>query len=133
MIEHYPAIKAAHVGLVLLSGVLFAARGAGVLLGTGAPMAPAVRHLSQAIDTALLLAALTLLAVLRLNPLATPWLLAKLWLLAAYIACGTLALKRAPTRAGKALWFLAALLSYGAMVAIARARDPLGFLRVFGL
>lgn len=131
--EFYPLIKASHVGLALLSGGLFAGRGVGVLWGSAAPMAPAVRRASQWIDTALLAAALMLLMVLQLNPFATPWLLVKLVLLLAYIVFGALALKRAPTRAGKALAFVAALACFVAMVATARTHDPAGFLRLLGL
>lgn len=132
LIEFYPLIKGAHVGLALLSGGLFAGRGVGVLMGATAPMASPVRRLSQVIDTALLTAALLLLTALQLNPLATPWLLAKLGLLVAYIGLGTLALRRASTRRGKALAFILALLCFSTMVAIARTHDPLGFLRALG-
>lgn len=131
--EFYPVIKASHIGLALLSGGLFAGRGVGVLLGAAMPMSTPVRRLSQVIDTALLVAALLLLATLQLNPFATPWLLAKLALLIAYIVFGTLALKRAPTRTGKALAFTAALSCFVMMIAIARTHDPLGFLRIVGL
>lgn len=127
--DFYPIIKATHVGLALLSGALFAGRGLGVLLSATAPMAPWVRRVSQVIDTALLAAALLLLSILRLNPFATPWLLVKLALLVAYIAFGTLALRRAPSRTGKALAFAVALCCFVMMVAIARTHDPLGFLR----
>ena len=78
--DHYLLIKAAHVGLAMLSGGLFAGRGVGVLLGAEMPMLTPVRRLSQVIDTALLAAALLLLATLQLNPFATPWLLTKLML-----------------------------------------------------
>lgn len=131
--EFYPLIKATHVGLALLSGALFAGRGVGVLLGTIGPMALPVRRLSQAIDTALLAAALLLLSILRLNPFATPWLLVKLTLLVAYIVFGTLALRRAPTRAGKALAFAVAWCCFVVMAAIARTHDPLAVLRIVGL
>jgi uncharacterized membrane protein SirB2 len=131
--ELYPAIKASHVGLVMLSGALFTARSAGVQLGASWPMATFARRGSQLIDTALLAAALLLLATLHLNPFTTPWLATKLGLLVAYIGFGTFALKRAPTRAGKAAAFAAALLCFAAMVAIARTHDPLGFLRVLGV
>lgn len=129
--EFYPAIKASHVGLVMLSGALFAARGSGVLLGAAWPRAALARRGSQVIDTALLTAALLLLATLQLNPFTTPWLATKLGLLVAYIGFGTMAL-RAASRAGKAVAFAAALLCFGAMVAVARTHDPLGFLRVLG-
>ncbi len=131
--DFYPLIKASHVGLVMLSGGLFAGRGVGVLLGATMPMSPAVRRCSQVIDTALLVAALLLLMTLQLNPFSTPWLLAKLVLLVAYIGFGTLALRRAPTQGGKGLAFAAALLCFVVMFTIARTHDPLGFLRIVGL
>lgn len=131
--EFYPLIKATHIGLALLSGGLFAGRGLGVLLGAVWPMARLVRRWSQVIDTALLTAALLLLAILRLNPFATPWLLAKLTLLVAYIVFGTLALRRMPTRTGKVLAFAVALCCFVMMIAIARTHDPLGILRIVGL
>ena len=131
--DFYPLIKASHVGLVMLSGGLFAGRGIGVLLGATMPMSPVVRRCSQVIDTALLVAALLLLATLQLNPFTSPWLLAKLVLLVAYIGFGILALRRAPTLAGKGLAFAAALLCFVMMLIIASTRDPLGFLRIVGL
>ena len=131
--DFYPLIKASHVGLVMLSGGLFAGRGVGVLLGATMPMSPVVRRCSQVIDTALLVAALMLLATLQLNPFTSPWLLAKLVLLVAYIGFGILALRRAPTLAGKGLAFAAALLCFVMMLIIASTRDPLGFLRIVGL
>jgi len=117
--DFYPLIKASHVGLVMLSGGLFAGRGVGVLLGATMPMSPVVRRCSQVIDTALLVAALLLLATLVL--------------LVAYIGFGILALRRAPTLAGKGLAFAAALLCFVMMLIIASTRDPLGFLRIVGL
>jgi uncharacterized membrane protein SirB2 len=127
--ELYPVIKVLHVGLALASGTLFALRGVGVLLGMGLPMRAPVRSLSHAIDTALLAAALALLVVLRLNPLETPWLAVKLVFLAAYIVLGSFALKRARGRARRSLAFAGALLCFGAMYAIARSHDPLGFMQ----
>ncbi len=127
----YPVIKATHVGLALLSGAVFAGRGIGVLLGATAPMARSVRRLSQLIDTALLVAALLLLVILQLNPFTVSWLAAKLALLVAYILFGILALRRAPTVAGKAVCYVIALLCFATMVSIALTHDPLGWLGVF--
>lgn len=126
MIDLYPQVRLAHIGLVLISGILFAARGAGVLVGAPWSMAPAVRRLSYAIDTALLGAALWLLYILDLNPFAVPWLSTKIALLLAYIVLGTLALKRARTMRVRLLCFVAALLCFGFMLTVARAHHPLG-------
>lgn len=129
--DYYAVIKASHVGLALLSGGLFACRGVGVLLGARAPMAPLVRRGSQVIDTALLAAALLLLAALELNPFATPWLRTKLGFLLAYIVFGSLALRRARFRAGKVLAFIVALACFATMVVVARTHDSRGVLRIF--
>lgn len=126
--EFYPAIKLAHVGLVSASGGLFAVRGLAVLLGSAAAMRAPLRRLSYAIDTGLLAAALLLLAALQLNPFSTPWLAAKLVLLAGYVVLGSLALKRASTRPRQVLAYGAALLCFAMMYAVARRHDPLGLL-----
>lgn len=123
--EYYPVVKATHVGLALLSGAIFAGRGVGVLLGATMPMSRAVRRTSQLVDTALLVAALVLLATLGLNPFTTPWLSVKLALLVCYIGFGTLALRRAPRPAGKAVAFAIALVCYALIVQVARTHDPL--------
>lgn len=126
LIALYPQIKAVHIGLALCSGAFFALRGAAVLAGARWPQAALARRASMAIDTALLLAAVLLLSALKLNPFATPWLLAKLGLLVAYVVLGVLALRRARTTTGRALSLTAALGCYGAMLAVARAHHPLG-------
>ena len=128
--EFYPLVKSAHVGLVLASGSLFATRGVAMLAGSTFGMRAPVRYLSYAIDTALLGAALLLVAILQFNPFATPWLAAKLTLLVAYIALGSLGLKRARTRARRIAAFAGALLCFAMMYAIARRHDPLGFLHI---
>ena len=129
--DHYLLIKAFHVGLALLSGAVFMGRGIGVLAGATAPMARPVRIASMAIDTALLVAALLLLATLGLNPFTTPWLLAKLVLLVAYIVLGVFALRRARSTAGKAVAYAGALVCFTMMVSVARAHHPLGFLQAW--
>lgn len=124
MIEFYTQIKFAHVALVLCSGSLFALRGGAVLLGQRWASAAPLRYLSYSIDTCLLIAALLLLAVLDLNPFAVPWLGMKLCLLALYVVLGVYALRRA--RRYRALWYLAALASFGFMYSVAIAHHPLG-------
>lgn len=122
----YPWLLPLHITLVTLSVSLFAARGLGVLAGQAWPMRGWARGLAPVIDSLLLLAGGTLWWLLQLNPWHDHWLGAKLVLLVIYIALGTLALKRAPTRAAKALCFVAALAVVGHMVGIALAHHPLG-------
>lgn len=123
----YPWVRPAHIVLVCISVALFAARGLGVLAGRAWPRAAWARHGSALIDTALLAAGATLWWLLQLNPLqGDGWLGLKLVLLIVYIVLGSFALKRAPTRAGKAGFFAAALACIGFMANIAMARHPLG-------
>ena len=64
MIEFYPQIRAAHIFLALLSGSVFALRGACVIAGMRWPLSWPVKGLNYTIDTALLTAALMLLGIL---------------------------------------------------------------------
>jgi len=123
MIEFYPQIRTVHVFMVLLSGAVFAARGAGALRGARWPMASPLRWTAVAIDTTLLTAALMLLTVLPAAMFANGWLAMKLGLLVAYVVLGTLALKRERLRA---LFYALALLTYAWMISIARMHHPLG-------
>jgi uncharacterized membrane protein SirB2 len=127
----YLQIKAAHIGLVLASGALFAVRGALVLAGRGWAMAKPWRMTSYGIDTALLMAGVMLWAGLSLNPASSPWLGAKLTLLVLYIVLGSLALKRARSPTARAASYGAALAVYGFMVSVALAHQPLGFLHAW--
>ncbi|MGM9424902.1 SirB2 family protein [Hydrogenophaga sp. MI9] len=122
----YPWLLPLHITLVALSVSLFAARGAGVLAGQAWPMAGWARGLAPVLDSLLLLAGGSLWWLRQLNPTQDHWLLAKLVLLIVYIGLGTLALKRAPTRAAKAVCWLAALAVVGFMASIAVAHQPLG-------
>ena len=131
MIEFYPQIKLAHIGLVLASGLLFAIRGLLVMLGQRWAMAAPLRWLSYTIDTSLLTAALMLLVVLQINPFTTAWLATKLILLVVYVVLGTLALKRAKGRGARLATYLAALAMFGFMYSVARAHHPLGVFLFF--
>ena len=129
MIEFYPQIKAAHVGLVMLSGAVFALRGAFVLAGMRWPLSLPVKWTSYTIDTALLTAALMLLTILPGAMFANGWLTVKVVLLVVYIVLGVFALSRARTLRARVLFFLGALATYGTMYTIARAHHPLGWLQ----
>jgi uncharacterized membrane protein SirB2 len=125
----YPPLKTAHIALATASVGLFVVRALAVQFGAGWPLRPALRGASVLIDVALLSAGASLWAMLGLRPDRDPWLLAKLILIVAYIGCGSLALKRARTAWGRRVALAAALLCIAAVVAIARAHDPLAPLR----
>lgn len=129
MIEFYSEIKLVHVCAVIASGSLFLVRGLAVNAGATWAMAAPLRYLSYAIDTVLLTAALMLSTLLRMYPFVHSWLTAKVLLLVVYIVLGSFALKRGRTRRTRIACYAAALLVFAAIVAIARAHDPLGPLR----
>lgn len=128
MIEFYPQIRMVHVAAVVASGLLFVLRGGAVLAGARWGMAAPVRYLSYAIDTTLLTAALMLLTLLPTALFANGWLTAKLGLLLFYIVLGSFALRRGRTLRARVLCFVAAVATYAAMLGIARAHHPLGWL-----
>ena len=133
MIEYYLQIKQFHVFVALLSGSLFAVRGAFLLGGARWPQALPVKWLSYAVDTALLTAALMLLTILPWTMFANGWLLAKVALVVVYVVLGVFALRRGRTARTRATCYVAALLVFGSIYSIARAHHPLGaFLPLLG-
>jgi len=132
MIEFYPQIKHAHIGLALLSGALFAVRGALLLAGPRWPNAAPVRYASYTIDTALLTAAMMLLTILPGALYANGWLAVKLTLLVAYVVLGLFALRRGRTRRTRAICYAAALLVFAQMYFIARTHHPSGVFHLLG-
>ena len=128
MIEFYPQIRQFHIFLALLSGALFALRGAFALGGARWPMALPVKWTSYAIDTALLTAALMLLTILPGAMFANGWLTVKVILIVVYVVLGIFAMRPARTRRTRALCYALALLTFGAIYSIARAHHPLGIL-----
>jgi len=129
MIGFYPQIRHFHIFVALLSGTLFALRGAGALAGARWPQAAPLRWASVAIDTALLTAALMLLTLLPHAVFANGWLTVKVCLVATYIGLGAFALHRARTPRGRTIAYLAALAVFFAIYATARTHSPLGLLQ----
>ncbi len=128
MIEFYPQIRTIHIACVLLSGMLFFARGIGVLRAARWPMTLPVRLMSYTIDTALLTAALMLVVVLPSAVFGNGWLAIKLTLLIVYIVLGSFALKRAGTMRIRTYCFIGAVTTYVCMLSVARSHHPLGAL-----
>ena len=132
MIEFYPQIKHAHIGIALLSGIIFAIRGAFVIAGAKWPRHPAVRWTSYVIDTTLVTAAAMLLTILPAGLYANGWLALKLALIVAYIVLGILALRPQRRPAARVALYLGALLVYAQVYGIARAHHPLGWAWLWG-
>ena len=128
MIEFYPQIKQFHVFVALLSGAIFALRGASALAGARWPQALPVKLLSYTVDTCLLTAALMLLTILPWAMFANGWLVTKLILVVANVVLGVFAMRPARSRRTRAACYAAALLVFATIYAIARAHHPLGWL-----
>lgn len=121
----YATLKMLHVGSVALSGLFFVVRGVWMLRAPQRLTHAAVRILPHVIDTVLLASAVSLALLLRVNPLAVPWLAAKIGALLLYIVLGTVALRRGRTRTVRITAFVAALGVYAYIVAVALTRTPL--------
>lgn len=127
LIAWYGPVKHAHVTLVVLSVVLFAARGVAVIVGARWPMHALPRWGSVAIDTLLLATGALLWTMLGLHPVRQAWLGVKLLLLLVYIVLGSIALRRARTTPLRIAAFIAALAVVASMAGIALAHDPRGW------
>lgn len=128
MLEFYPQIRYAHILAVILSGSLFALRGLGIALGMRWPRWAVVRYASYTIDTVLLTAALMLLTILPGAMFGNGWLTLKLVLVVVYVVFGVYALRRGRTPAVRAVAYVLALLTFLAIVGIARMHHPAGWL-----
>ena len=124
----YPALKALHVGCAVLSITGFAARG--MLMLRDSPLLGArwLRIAPHVVDTVLLASALGLAWMSGQYPFAQSWLTAKLVALLAYIAFGTVALKRGRSKPVRTAAFALALVTVLYIVSVALTRNPLGFL-----
>lgn len=115
----YALFRGLHVVAVHVTLVLFLLRGFWMLKDSPRLGDSWVRVVPHVNDTVLLGAAVSMLFMGGLNPLAQPWLLAKILGLLAYIGLGTVALKRGKTRAVRVKALIAALGVFGYIVAVA--------------
>jgi uncharacterized membrane protein SirB2 len=122
----YPSLKLVHVTAAGLSLVLFALRGAWRAVSPERLAARWVRVVPHMIDTVLLVSALWL--AWQLGSGAAPWISAKVVALVAYIALGTVALKRGRTPAVRAGAVFGALATFGYIVSVAITKSPWGAL-----
>ena len=124
----YLTLKAVHLACAVLSISGFALRG--ILMFADSPLLAArfARVAPHVVDTVLLASALWLAALIGQYPFVEGWLTAKVLALIAYIVLGTVSLKRARTKAVRAVAFALALGTAAYIVSVALTRDPLGFL-----
>jgi len=84
------------------------------------------RVLPHVNDTVLLAAAIAMLVAAQWNVFDMPWLGAKIAGLLAYIACGTIALRRGRSQRVRAGAFVAALAAFGYVVSVAFSKSAAG-------
>lgn len=120
----YLAIKHLHVTCVILSGVGFAVRAWWMVQESPRLQHRLTRILPHWVDSTLLASALALAWMSGQYPFVQGWLTAKVLGLLVYIVCGSMALKRAPTRAARGGWLLLAWLAYAYIVLTALTRNP---------
>ena len=126
MASHYLALRHAHICFAILSITLFAVRGSLMLVESSRLQSLALRILPHVIDTMLLMTALMLTTVIHQYPFTTGWLTMKVALLIVYIVLGSIAIRHGRTRRIRVVAFVAALLTVGFLVTVARAHHPLG-------
>ena len=124
----YASIKLIHQSAVVLSGLGFAVRGIASMRGAQWTQSRLAKRLPHIVDTVLLLSAVTLAAMLHLNPAHAPWLMAKILSLLLYIALGMVALRpRFGWKIRATAWALAlVVLAWIATVAV--LKNPRGFI-----
>ena len=115
MTELYPIIKQAHMLFAAISLVSFLGRSALKFAGSTLLNKKPVKVLPHINDSLLLLCAVALAVIAGYNPLVQHWLLAKLVLLVAYIACGLYVMKWSKNNTARAAGVLVALLCFMSM------------------
>jgi uncharacterized membrane protein SirB2 len=123
----YLILKSLHLATIALTLALFVLRGAWMMADSPRRQARWVRIVPHVNDTLLLSSGIALAVLVQQYPLVHGWLTAKFFALIAYILLGTIALKRGKTKAQRLVAWIAALLVFGYMVAVAMAHDPFPF------
>lgn len=119
--------KTIHLAAVVLSFCGFVLRAGWMLADSPMLSKRWVKVLPHIIDTVLLISALWLVYLMSLPLLQTDWLLAKIIALLVYIVLGTMALKRARTKAQRLLFAVLAILVFLYIVSVALSKSVYGF------
>lgn len=123
----YILIKNLHIGLAVLSIGGFMLRFAWKQTRSALFQHKLTRILPHVVDTLFLTAGICLSVFITQYPFHAAWLTAKVLGLLAYIMLGSLALKRAGTRASQYLAFAGALLCFTWIASVARSKNAWGF------
>lgn len=119
----YEILKTIHVSCVIISGVLFSYRFVMLNLYPDRTLAKPLKVLPHVNDTVLLTAAIGMLIVVKINPLETPWLLAKIVALLVYVVLGAICLRAKPGSPRQMMFFVAAAATFAYIVWIALSKQ----------
>ena len=122
----YVSIKLLHQSAVVLSVLGFVVRGIATIRGARWTQGRLAKTLPHMVDTVLLLSAVTLTAMLHLNPATAPWLLAKILGLLLYIGLGMVALRPRYGLKIRSLAFVLALVVLTWIASVAVLKNPCG-------
>lgn len=122
----YAVVKLVHQSAVALSLTGFVLRGLAGLAGAAWVRGRLARTLPHLVDTVLLVSAVAMVVLLGVNPLHTPWLMAKLLALLVYVAAGAVALRPGRPRVVRGTAFGIALLAFAYIVGVALTKQVLG-------
>lgn len=118
-------IKLVHLSCAGLSILGFITRG--ILMMLESPMLKTrwMKVVPHVVDTTLLATAIILVVQQGISPVATPWVMAKIIALLIYIGLGVVALRLGSTKLVRISAWLAALLVFSYIVAVAFSKSPL--------
>ncbi len=125
----YGLIKHIHLTTVTITLALFVLRGIWMMADSAQLQVRWVRIVPHVNDTVLLVSGFVLAIMLGQYPLVNGWLTAKLFGLILYIVLGTIAIKRGRTKRIRIAAWIAALIVFGYIVAVAVTHNPFPFLR----
>jgi uncharacterized membrane protein SirB2 len=126
---YYGLLKQLHLVTIAITLGLFILRGVWMMASSPRLQVRWVRIIPHVNDTLLLASGIGLAMSIQQYPLVHGWLTAKFFALILYIVLGTFALKRGKSRNQRIAAWIAALLTFGYMVAVAIVHEPLPFMR----
>lgn len=124
----YSLLKQLHLTTIAVTLALFILRGIWMMTAPARLQTRWVRILPHVNDTLLLASGISLAVLLGQYPFVQGWLTAKFFALILYIVLGSYALKRGKTQSLRVTTWIAALLVFAYMVAVALTHSPAPFL-----
>jgi len=124
----YTLLKTLHLTTIAITLALFLLRGIWMMADSPRLQVRWVRIVPHLNDTLLLASGIGLAVLLQQYPLVHGWITAKVLALILYIVLGTIALKRGKTRSRRIAAWVAALMAFGYMAAVAVTHNPFPFL-----